>query len=133
MVLFPAFYEIFQKPIMRGFVQNRMLCSVGVAVMDSEPAGRASASRGVPRAAAARDGKPGCRRFQTFSIIGVTDNFGFGPQPIGKTLAPWTAFFLPDRKGSLPNNGLLSPIPGHHALEHTNRGLSPAPHPHSDV
>ncbi len=110
-----------------------MLCDVGIAVTDRERAGRASASRRAPRAAAARDGKPGCRRFQTFPIIGVTDNFGFGPQPIGKTVALWTAFFLPDRKGSLPNNGLLSPVSVHHALQHTSRGLSPAPHPHGEV
>jgi hypothetical protein len=31
------------------------------------------------------------------------------------TLALWTAFFLPNRKGLLIYNGLLSPVSGHHA------------------
>lgn len=120
---------------MRGFVQNRMLCSAALVSPSWIQNRQAGLQRvGEFRARRRREtASPVVDDFKRFPIIGVTDNFGFGPQPIGKTLALWTAFCLSDRKGSLPNNGLLSPIPGHHALEHTNRGLSPAPHPHSDV
>jgi hypothetical protein len=72
----------------------------------SQQACRALPGRRTPRVAATRDDKPGFRRFQTFPIIGDAANlirfsFGFGPQPMSDTLALWTAFFLPDRKGSL--------------------------------
>jgi hypothetical protein len=90
-----------------------------------ELACRASPGRRAPRAAARGD-KPGCSRFQTFPIIGDADNFGFGPQPMGDTLTLWTAFFLPDREGSLLNNLFISPVFGHHALQYMSRGHSRA-------
>jgi hypothetical protein len=52
---------------------------------------------------------------------------------MGDTLALWTAFCLPDRKGSFPNNGLISPVSGHYALQYTSWRRLRAPHPHNDV
>jgi hypothetical protein len=42
-------------------------------------------------------------------------NFGLGLQPMGYTLALWTAFCLPDRKGPFPDKGLVSSVFGHYA------------------
>jgi hypothetical protein len=76
-----------------------------------------SVRRRTPSAAATRNSKLGFRRFRTFPIISDGEfpiNFGFGPQPMRYAIALGTAFFLPDRKGSLPNNSLVSPLCGHY-------------------
>jgi hypothetical protein len=95
------------------------------------------------RAGRQRVGELRARRRETTSP-GVADfeRFPLSVTPIISASArnQWTTLLpsgrpssSPDRKGSLLNNGFISPVSGHHALQYTSRSQSHAPHPYSDV